>query len=414
MLVVALGHWLGMVVVLDGRGKLVTGNALEMVPALWPATWAFQVMPLFFFVGGFASASSLQSAARDGVRAQDWTLTRLRRMLAPAAALATFWIVAICVGAAIGQARIVTAGAVAAAIPLWFLANYVIDTVAAPITYRWFRHNPTRLAVGFVAVFSICEAANVAGIPHLPQVNWVIGWMGFQIAGFAWQGGLLPAGRRLLATAAGFWIAAIAAVALGPWPAPMLHHGGLRLSPTHPPSLAFVLFGLAYGLTAAAAAPAIDRWLGRSQRAWEATIRANGIAMSVYLWHMTAAVAYTGVLFYTHRITSATPGTGAWWATKLPLVACSAPLLAAIVWRVNPIERRALLSPRATWRGGYGMLIFLGVLASVAVKMWSSPSPAVLTAGIAVLLVVWHAGLRCRRERKGVSWAADARGERLG
>ena len=86
----------------------------------------------------------------------------------------------------------------------------------------------------------------------------------------------------------------MAAVHLGPWPSVMLHHGGLEHSPTHPPSTALLLFGLAYSFTAAAFAPAVDRFLARSTRAWQMTIAANGVAMSVYLWHMTAAVVVAG------------------------------------------------------------------------------------------------------------------------
>ena len=87
MAVVAVGHWLGMVAVLD-RGELVGGNLLDFSPEYGWITWIGQVMPLFFFVGGFASATSLRSAERKGVRPADWIATRLHRMVTPAAALA--------------------------------------------------------------------------------------------------------------------------------------------------------------------------------------------------------------------------------------------------------------------------------------------------------------------------------------
>jgi len=114
MAVVALGHWLGTVVVLR-HGKLDGGNLLDVAPEYGWITWIGQVMPLFFFVGGFASATSLRSAERRGVRPADWIATRLRRMVAPAAALATFWAAVLVLGAAGGGAGIVgiaAAGAV--------------------------------------------------------------------------------------------------------------------------------------------------------------------------------------------------------------------------------------------------------------------------------------------------------------
>src|SRR5688500_6897708 len=60
MAVVAVGHWLGMVVVLND-GELDGGNLLDFSPEYGWVTWIGQVMPLFFFVGGFASATSLRS-----------------------------------------------------------------------------------------------------------------------------------------------------------------------------------------------------------------------------------------------------------------------------------------------------------------------------------------------------------------
>jgi hypothetical protein len=394
--VVAVGHWLGMVMVLDGDGELVTGSALEHVPSLWWITWIGQVMPLFFFVGGFASATSLLSAERKGTRPQDWVAQRLRRMMAPAAALAVFWVAVLVAGTVAGQGAIVGAGAVAAAIPLWFLANYTIDIAVAPYTFRWFRRSPVQMTAVLVAVFTLCELANLAGIPVLPQVNWVLGWLLFQVAGFAWQQGRLPTGRHLIAAAAGLWGLAVAAVALGPWPATMLHHGGLEHSPTHPPSAGFLLFGFAYCASAAVIAPRLDRWLVRSRRAWAATIAANSVAMSVYLWHMTAAVGVYAVVYFSGQVPQVDVGSVGWWMTKPPLMLASAGLLAVIVRRVMGIERDALLAAPAGWPGQMRSILCTAAAISVGVKLWSSPDVGMLTAGVLVTVAVWFGVLRAQ------------------
>lgn len=220
MVVVALGHWAGMVAVIDD-GELTGGNLLDVAPDYGWLTWIGQVMPLFFFVGGFASATSLLAAERKGVRPVDWVATRLRRMMAPAVVLAAVWAAVIAVGSTFGAFGLVALAAGGAAIPLWFLANYTIDTTIAPLTFRWFRARPAALVGGLSALFLLAESANLAGIPVLPQLNWVIGWLGFQVAGFAWQQGRLPTGRRLTACAGALWVAAIVATTLGPWPAVM-------------------------------------------------------------------------------------------------------------------------------------------------------------------------------------------------
>ena len=397
MAVVALGHWLGMVVVSE-RGEVVGGNLLDWSPQYGWITWIGQVMPLFFFVGGFASATSLRSAERRGVRPADWIATRLHRMVTPAAALAALWAIALVGGAAVGGFGIVSMGAIGAAIPLWFLANYTIDTALAPFTFRWFRARPALLVGGMIALFAVGETARFAGIPLVAQLNWVIGWLGFQVAGFAWQDGRLPAGRRLTALAATFWALAVLAVTVGPWPAVMLHHGGLDHSPTHPPSTALVLFGLAYSFTAAAMAPWVTRRLERSQRAWRVTIAANVVAMSVYLWHMTAAVAVAGLAYLVGLVPDAAPGTTAWWSTKPLFLTANLVVLTAIVRRVAPIEQRALMSGTTRWRWGTASVLATAAVLSGGVKAWSSPHLAVLVGGLVVTLCIRRFLLQDRDE----------------
>lgn len=400
MAVVAVGHWLGTVVVLDD-GRLDGGNLLDFAPEYGWFTWIGQVMPLFFFVGGFASATSLRSAERRGVRSADWIATRLRRMVAPAAALAAFWAIALVVGGAVGGLGIVGLAAAGAAIPLWFLANYAIDTALAPFTFRWFRARPAAFAGTLLALFALAEAAGFAGVRFVPQLNWVIGWLGFQVLGFAWQDGLLPTGRRLVALAAAFWALALAAVTIGPWPAVMLHHGGLEHSPTHPPSTALLLYGFAYSCTAAALAPAVDRWLSRSTRAWRITIAANAVAMSVYLWHMTAGMVVIGAAHLAGLIPSVQAGTSAWWWTKIPFLLANIAVLVPIVKRVAPIEQRQLLGGPTTWRGSLGSLLVVAALLSASIKAWSSPHVGVLVPGLVATLAIWHLALRERpRERR--------------
>ena len=205
MVVVAIGHWLGMVVVLD-HGELDGGNLLDFSPEYGWITWIGQVMPLFFFVGGFASATSLRSAERKGVRPADWIATRLHRMVTPAAALAGFWAVALVLGAAVGGFGVVALGGRP---PPPSRCGSSPTTRSTPPSPRSPSAGSGRDPGGWwrasLVLFALAEAARFAGIPVVPQVNWVIGWLGFQVAGFAWQDGRLPdgtsphrAGRHLL------------------------------------------------------------------------------------------------------------------------------------------------------------------------------------------------------------------------
>src|SRR6516162_7354498 len=89
--VVMLGHLLMAVVIWRGNTFRVA-NVIEMTPGLWLATWAFQVMPIFFFVGGFANAVTIDSFERSGRGAPEFVASRVDRLLRPVAVLLGVWV----------------------------------------------------------------------------------------------------------------------------------------------------------------------------------------------------------------------------------------------------------------------------------------------------------------------------------
>ena len=389
MAAVALGHWLVMVAYRDETGGLVSGNALEFVPGFHVATWVFQVMPLFFVVGGFASAASLDSRGlgrrSDAAGRATWIAGRLARLLPPVAALAAVWLAAIGLGYLTGLSTLVNAGAVAAAIPLWFLANYVADVILAPHVLPLFRRSPVRVAAAGLGLFGLLELLRVTGalhqfgpLHHLPHVNWILGWFLFQMAGFAWRDGLLPTGRTLALWGVGLTVTLIGLVTLGPWPVAMVNFPGLEHSPTHPPTIALLVFGAAQSAFALSVAPTVTRLLERSATAWRAVIAANSMAMTVYLWHMTAGVVVLALFDAVNLLGGATPGTASWWLGKVPFVSGAVIVLALIVPRLSRIERRALLAKRPEWSGSPHLLIGVGVVVSIALKGWTTGSVAVI------------------------------------
>ena len=116
-----IGHWLVVVPSFEG-GHFDGVNALGTVPAMRQLTWIFQVMPLFFIVGGYANAASLASHRRFGGGAVTWLLDRGARLVRPTTTL----LVVIATGAVIarllGADPDLTRLAVwVASMPLWFL-----------------------------------------------------------------------------------------------------------------------------------------------------------------------------------------------------------------------------------------------------------------------------------------------------
>jgi hypothetical protein len=64
IVIVVVGHWLAVHVSYDGT--LRGDSVLALVPWTRPLTWLFQVMPVFFLVGGFANVASLASHRERG------------------------------------------------------------------------------------------------------------------------------------------------------------------------------------------------------------------------------------------------------------------------------------------------------------------------------------------------------------
>ena len=82
ILVVVFGHWL-MAAVPIADGELVPGHLLILADWTHPLTWVFQVMPVFFLVGGYSNALSWRSARRRNESYGTWLRARLRRLILP-------------------------------------------------------------------------------------------------------------------------------------------------------------------------------------------------------------------------------------------------------------------------------------------------------------------------------------------
>src|SRR5438270_5092604 len=88
--VVMFGHWL-MAAIQWRDGHLVAGNVLEAAPATQWLTWIFQIMPVFFIVGGFSNTASWTAAKRDATPYGTWLCSRLARLVRPVLAFAVGW-----------------------------------------------------------------------------------------------------------------------------------------------------------------------------------------------------------------------------------------------------------------------------------------------------------------------------------
>lgn len=93
IVVVVFGHWF-IGVIWWRQGKIGTVSAIGMTSWLWIATWFLQVIPLFFFVGGFSNYSSFLSIERKGGSIREFLWTRALRLLKPTVVFVGAWVIA--------------------------------------------------------------------------------------------------------------------------------------------------------------------------------------------------------------------------------------------------------------------------------------------------------------------------------
>jgi hypothetical protein len=340
--VVMLGHWLMAVVVWQG-GRLHAGNVLESSPwARW-LTWIFQIMPVFFIVGGFSNTASLSAARRDGTTYGTWLGGRLTRLVRPVLTFAVVWTVAV---AGLGLAGLDPAALRAGSIaqPLWFLAVYVVVVALAPAMVaadrRWGWCVPAALGAGVAAVDL---ARWPLAVPLVGWANLALVWLFAHQLGIAWREGRLTGwSRRRLVTLAGVGLAGVVALTeLGGYPRSMVGGVGEARTNTFPPSLALAALALWQFGAVLAARPLVDRWLARP-RAWAVVVGANGMAMTLYLWHLTALLVVAVAVLPLGLLPDAAAGSAAWWAWRPVWIAMLGVALVPLVMMFARVEAARL------------------------------------------------------------------------
>ncbi|HZI96792.1 MAG TPA: acyltransferase [Actinomycetales bacterium] len=333
LLVVVLGHWLMGGV--DGEGRVT--NALVEVPWLQPLTWVLQVMPLFFLVGGVAHSYALESLHRKGGttrgRYAAFVRTRAGRLLRPTAAFLGVWLV---LGLAARSMGLDDVPLVATALHLvtqllWFVGVYLGVAALAPAMHAAHRRWGATVVVALVLAAATVDVARFAGgFGALATVNFALVWLDLHQLGFCWRDGLL--GRRVATTlAVGGLAGLLLIVSWGPYPVSMVGLPGEAVSNMAPPTIALLAQGIALVGAAVLLRVPVTRVLA-GPRAWRAVMVAGSLAMTTFLWHLTAL--FVAVL--TMRLAGVeqpAAGTGAWWATRPlwlgALVLLSLPLVLA-------------------------------------------------------------------------------------
>ena len=305
------------------HGFIRSTSAIGVTSWLWLATWFLQVMPIFFFVGGFANLVAFDAYRERGKTTAAFIRSRLERLLRPS----LVFLGGVDRGAgdaasrrhrrhggsaALGGHPAVARHAPArrddpvraALVPGRLRRGRVhlaVDDRAAPAVRalgaggdgRSARSSP--IGIGFIGGHPIARWANVAFVLLFPH----------QLGHAYGDGSMLRWPRKA------FWAMVVAGLAgfilltnpplwklfgdvrftwfpgIGAYPKSLLGTDVEAVSNAYPPTLCFLLGGVWSIGAVMLLRPRLIRWL-QHRRPWMFTITVNGVIMTLFLWHMTA------------------------------------------------------------------------------------------------------------------------------
>lgn len=341
IITVVLGHWTIAAVHVSSGAQISAHAVLDIAPWTHPLTWVAQVMPLFFFVGGYANALSWRSARRKGQPYSGWLRARLRRLGLPLIPLLACWVGVAAVALAAGiPAQQLHQLSQVALVPTWFLAAYVLVVATTPACLAlWERYGPASIAAGLTLAAVVDTVSITTGNIYLGYPNYLIVWASVSMVGFAWlDGRLAGAGRRLALAALGLTGLTLL-VTFGPYPVSMIGLAGEAVNNSAPTRITMAFLGLAQIGLVLLAERRLAALLARPTL-WFAVVMVNRRIMSWYLWHLTVMVAVIAVsfLFLDGFGFHLVPVTGAWWASRLVWIALLSTLTFLVVLVVGRFE----------------------------------------------------------------------------
>ena len=368
---VVFGHWFIAIIHWQG-GLIYQTSAVGITSGLWFGTWFFQVMPLFFFVGGFSNLVAFEAYERRQESAWAFVKGRELRLLKPAAAFLAVWTVVQVflhladIGRATGPTLweettllrgVRPPGATIPFGPLWFLGFYMLVVAAAPTLVRLHRRFglvvPISMVAGAVLVDIVGFGLGHRGVRWLNAVFVLL--LPHQLGFFYADGRMARLPRRV------FWGMVIVGLAglvllttpwffqlfgearfewfptIGHYPKSLLGTDIEPISNAYPPTVCFMLGGIWSIGAAMLLRPAISRWLER-KGPWKATIFVNSIIMTVFLWHMTAYLIAI-VLLRPFGFGEQLDSTARWWMERPIWEAVPAVILIGLVAALGRFER---------------------------------------------------------------------------
>ncbi|MFF7292723.1 acyltransferase [Microbacterium sp. NPDC008134] len=391
--------------VVDGRP--VFDNASTGTWWIVPVSWALQVMPLFFVIGGFSGLLAYRAVlARDG-EARSFVAGRVHRLLRPA-------VVTIAViGAALGALLLLGVPADLVAVagyrygqPLWFLAVFLLCQALLPALANAHRVRPLlSLTLLVAAAVAVDMSRAISGIEALGFLNLAFVWLALQQIGFFLADGRIDAlSRRLrIRLALGAVVTLLLAFATGFWPADLIAH-------INPPTIALILVGVAH---TCALSLHRTRLAALSRRPVAALLMTfiGGRTMTIYLWHMPVLLAMAGATaLVAIGEGTALPEIGGadWWSGRPLWLAMALALTALVALPFTRFETLRAPLPADTTRRL--VLAVLSGLIGVVLLLVIGTTPITASIAVALLVVALRLAAAPARDAKSSRlWLRSAR-----
>ena len=133
LLVVILWHWCFTILIWGDDGPSAT-SPLGFTSGLWILTWLLQVLPVFFYVGGYVHLKAWERASARGDTLWHFALRQAKALVIPSAALLITWVVLGIIVSSVFNVQWMGRAVLLVVSPLWFVVTYVALIVLLPVT----------------------------------------------------------------------------------------------------------------------------------------------------------------------------------------------------------------------------------------------------------------------------------------
>lgn len=286
LIVVVVWHWAFTMIEWREDGPHAT-SPLDFTSGFWLLTWLFQVMPLFFYIGGYVHLRSWARAQANGTTLAAFVWHRLRQLAVPAALLLVTWLT---LGAFaqsyfgwtwVGRAvRLVIS-------PLWFLGVYLMLIALLPISLRLHRRYGQLVLIWLAGAAMVVDVLRFRyDLASVAWLNMVLVWGLAHQAGFFYQDTVAAPRRTDWALLWAGLFGMVGLVFSGLYPGSMVGVPGDKFSNMAPPTFVIVSLLLFQIGVVELLRPTMQRLLVRP--AWRTANEViNRFALPLFLFHTT-------------------------------------------------------------------------------------------------------------------------------